>query len=439
MAILGVVADDLTGANTAAALLANSQFKALTTVDHEHIDNFNFDEYDAVVINAASRTLDDDVAYNRIKDTTEILWDKGIRLFSKRIDSTIRGNLGAETEGMLAGLSEDYIAFVVAAFPTSGRAVVGGYQTVKGVPVNKTLAGADPIKPVLSSLVSEEFKRQTNLSIGNIYIDTVADGVTAIKESIEKSIAEKNRILIFDAISLKNISDIAEAIVSIKTPYIVVDPGPLTQRICELEAKHKIEVKDTNASGKYLIVAGSASDLTNTQITYLRNHSDAQVIVIDIRPFIESDDEHPVEDTIAKRMNILSQISNIVGIKAAGYTDMLIDIEAEAQKRGVTSDCITNRITHALARIVYKALKKSTNIKFDGLYLTGGDMTVAFCQEANIEALELYGEIQPHISFGQFVGGIADKIPFVTKGGMIGDADTIIQCLDYMRNMRKPS
>ncbi len=80
MAILGVVADDLTGANTAAALLANSQFKALTTVDHEHIDNFNFDEYDAVVINAASRTLDDDVAYNRIKDTTEIVCDKGIRL-----------------------------------------------------------------------------------------------------------------------------------------------------------------------------------------------------------------------------------------------------------------------------------------------------------------------------------------------------------------------
>ena len=362
---------------------------------------------------------------------------RGIKVFSKRIDSTIRGNLGAETEGMLKALPKDYVAFVVAVFPTSRRAVVGGYQTVKGVPVNKTLAGADPIKPVFSSLVSAEFKRQTDLPMDNIYIDTVSESVSSIKDAINKSISAGNRIIIFDAISLKNISDIAEAIVAAKHPYIVVDPGPLTQKICELEANHKIEVKSQKSPGKYLIVAGSASDLTNTQINYLKNHSNSQIIVIDIRPFIESDDEHPIENTIANRLSILSQMTNIVGIKAAGYTDMLIDIDVEAKKRGVTPDCITSRITHALARIVYKVLQKSSAADFDGLYLTGGDMTVAFCQEAGIEALELYGEIQPHISFGQFVGGIADKIPFVTKGGMIGEADTIIQCIDYMRNMKK--
>lgn len=437
MAILGVIADDLTGANTSAALLANSQFKALTTVDHHNIDKFSFKNYDAIVINAASRTLEPDTAFEVIRDTTKNLWNRNIRLFSKRIDSTIRGNLGAETEGMLAALPNDYIAYVVASFPTSQRAVVGGYQTVKGIPVNKTLAGADPIKPVLSSLVSDEFARQTKLPIGNIYIDTVSDSVSAIKKEIEINIKNGKKIIILDAISLKNISDIAEAIVGVEHKYIVVDPGPLTQRICELEEQSKFNFSNNNNLGKYLIIAGSASDLTNTQINYLKNHSDAQIIVIDIRPFIESDEEHPIENIIANRIHVLSQMSNVIGIKAAGYTDMLIDIDVEAKKRGVTPDCITNRITHSLARIIYKVLKKSTDIKYDGLYLTGGDMTVAFCQEADIKALELYGEIQPHISFGQFVGGIADKVPFVTKGGMIGEADTIIQCLDYMRNMKK--
>ena len=437
MAILGVIADDLTGANTSAALLANSQFKALTTVDHHNLDKFSFEDYDAIVVNAASRTLEPKAAYDIIKDTTKILWDKNIRLFSKRIDSTIRGNLGAETEGMLKALPEEYVAYVVAVFPTSQRAVVGGYQTVKSVPVNKTLAGADPIKPVLSSFVRDEFARQTNLSIGNIYIDTITESVSAIKKEIKNRIEQGNKIIIFDAISLKNINDIAEAIVGIDHKYIVVDPGPLTQRICELEDQSNFNFSNNNNLGKYLIIAGSASDLTNTQINYLKNHSDAQIIVIDIRPFIESDDEHPIENTIANRIHVLSQMSNVVGIKAAGYTDMLIDIDVEAQKRGVTPDCITNRITHSLARIIYKVLKKAKDIKYNGLYLTGGDMTVAFCQEANIKALELYGEIQPHISFGQFIGGIADKIPFVTKGGMIGEADTIIQCLDYMKNMKK--
>ena len=111
---------------------------------------------------------------------------------------------------------------------------------------------------------------------------------------------------------------------------------------------------------------------------------------------------------------------------------MLIDINLEAEKRGVSADDITGRITHALARIVSLVLGDEQAPEFKGLYLTGGDMTVAFCQECKVQALELYGEIQPHISYGRLIGGFADGMPLVTKGGMIGDTDTILTCIDYM-------
>ena len=435
MAILGVVADDLTGANTAAALLTNSSFKALTTIDHYDITQFPFDKYDAIVVNAASRTLEAEAAYDRVKASTKVLWQQGIRCFSKRIDSTIRGNLGAETEGMLAALPSETVACVVAVFPTSGRMVVGGCQIVKGVPVHKTMAGADPVKPVLSSSLASEFKRQTKLSIGNISIDTVANGGAELRQAIESQIKAGTKILIFDAISVADVNGVAEAMYELKHPWIAVDPGPLTQRMCELEAQDRPRVAiHPKKKGHFFIVAGSASDLTNTQMKYLNNHTDAKIVTVDIRPFIESDEPHPLEAIITKRIRVLSSLSNIIGIKAAGYADMMIDINAEAAKRQVSTDCITGRITHALARIVHAVLESDDAPEFDGIYLTGGDMTVAFCQECKVKALELYGEIQPHISYGKFIGGIADGLPLVTKGGMIGDADTIIQCIDFMKS-----
>jgi uncharacterized protein YgbK (DUF1537 family) len=164
---------------------------------------------------------------------------------------------------------------------------------------------------------------------------------------------------------------------------------------------------------------------------YLKNQTSAKIITVDIRPFIESDEEHPNEAIIANRIQRLSHLVDVIGVKAAGYSDMLIDINLEAEKRGVTTDTITGRITHSLARIVRRVLDSGIP-DLKGIYLTGGDMTVAFCQECDVKALELFGEIQPHISYGKLVGGPSDGIDIVTKGGMIGGADTIISCIKHM-------
>jgi D-threonate/D-erythronate kinase len=431
MAQWAVVADDLTGANTAAALLTTSSFRTLTTIDHRNIEQFPLQEYDAVVVNAASRTLDAAEAYQRVKETTEALWNDGIRHFSKRIDSTIRGNLGAETEGMLAALPPETIACVAAVFPASGRMVVGGYQIVNGVPVHKTLAGSDPVKPVHSSLLMDEFKSQTSLKQGHVPLKMISEGWQSIADTMKQQIKAGAKIIICDAISFADITAIAEAMNSLEHSWIAVDPGPLTQKACELAAADKSRVLHKKAKGKILVVAGSASDLTNSQLIYLKNQTSAKIVTVDIRPFIESDDEHPKEAIIANRIQELSHLVDVVGLKAAGYADMLIDIKLEAEKRGLTSDDITNRITHSLARIVRRVLYAGIP-DLKGIYLTGGDMTVAFCQECEVKALELFGEIQPHISYGTLVGGPIDGIPIVTKGGLIGEADTIITCIKYM-------
>lgn len=430
MAEWAVVADDLTGANTTGVLLTNSYFRTLTTIEHRNIDKFPLPDYDAIVINASSRTLDAREAYERVRSCTGELCQHGITHFSKRIDSTIRGNLGAEIEGMLDALPPGTIACVVAVYPASGRMIVGGHQLVNGIPVHKTPAGRDPVKPVGSSFLADEIRKQTALPQGFVPLATTMQGSPAIAQAIQQQIDHGARIIVFDAISFTDIGSIAEAIHNLGISWIAVDPGPFTQKACELAYSGRRRTTKKN-SGKVFFVAASASDLTRNQLAHLQDQCSAKITDVDIRHFLDTDDEQPFENDIANHIWQSSQCADIFGLRAAGSKDQLIDIHEEARKRGITQDDIARRITFGLARVARKALEPGISY-LKGIYLTGGDMTVAFCRENQVAAIELIEEIQPHISFGTLVGGPLHHIPLVTKGGLIGEADTVITCTKYL-------
>ena len=430
MAEWAVIADDLTGANTAGVLLTTHGFRALTTIQHRDLEKFKMEEYDAVVVNAASRTLDAEAAYERVKWCTQELLNRGFKHFSKRIDSTIRGNLGAEIEGMLAALPPATVACVVAVYPASGRMVVGGHQLVNCVPVHKTAAGSDPIKPVRSSFLAEEIAVQTSLPQGYVELAAVLHGLQAVAESAWRQIQAGARILVFDAISFKDIRTIAEAMHSLQVEWISVDPGPFTQSACELAYTGKPRCVHKK-KGKIFIVAGSASDITRSQMSHLQSEAKTQIVNVDIREFLDSDGEQPQEGQIAQEIWNISQKSDVFGLRAAEHINMVLDIKTEAKQRGITTDDVTRRITYALARIARKALAlQIPDLK--GIYLTGGDMTVAFCEEAKVDAIEVIDEVQPHATFGVLVGGPLHGVAVVTKGGLIGTPETAMVCAKYM-------
>jgi len=79
---------------------------------------------------------------------------------AKRIDSTIRGNLGAETDALLEVIDPDSIAVVVASYPDSGHATSGGYLLVEGMPVQETDVAKDPMNPITSSYIPDIIRKQ---------------------------------------------------------------------------------------------------------------------------------------------------------------------------------------------------------------------------------------------------------------------------------------
>ena len=109
--LVGMVADDLTGALDAAAPFAG---QGLETVVLISLDSDGALPADAEVlcINTASRELTDGEAAARVTVATRRLAAAGPRRWFKKIDSRLKGHLAAETSAMLAvtGLSRALVA-----------------------------------------------------------------------------------------------------------------------------------------------------------------------------------------------------------------------------------------------------------------------------------------------------------------------------------------
>lgn len=128
-----IVADDLTGANVSNSLLAKNGLKVGT------LDNFDdasdYSQFDALGFHTDSRGVNKEDAYKAVYNITKKSITIKTRFFNKRIDSTLRGNIGAEIDGMLDSLPVDTVAMMVPAFPSSGKIVIGNYMLVNGTPL----------------------------------------------------------------------------------------------------------------------------------------------------------------------------------------------------------------------------------------------------------------------------------------------------------------
>src|SRR5690606_14815174 len=103
--ILGVVADDLTGATDAGSMSAKAGH-----VTHVYTASA-FDGPDGAavcVLDTDSRFDEPDVAYEKVRAATERLAAHGPRLLHKKTCSVFRGNVGAEFDAMLDAVDEAF-------------------------------------------------------------------------------------------------------------------------------------------------------------------------------------------------------------------------------------------------------------------------------------------------------------------------------------------
>ena len=424
---IGIIADDLTGANGTGVRLSKQGFTVATIVYQEEIPDSQ--ELDAVCIDTDTRYQKDEVIIRRIKKAMESFRSCDAKLFCKRIDSTIRGNIGLEIDTVLDEVGENSVAVVVASFPDSGRISSGGYLLVDSVPVQETDVAKDPQRPIKESYIPGVIQKQSKNNVAHIGLEKVLAGIPIFKEALTEKIDQGYRIIVVDAVTDEEIETIADAMAQIThIPLVPTDPGPLTVAYSKAYL-HKLEDKS-----KIIVTVGSVTNLTGRQLSYLQDKTNANPVLVDAENLatLNGNWEKEVQRAVQEALNRIHDNEVLIITTHKQGADIL-DLVAKAKKENTTQDVLAKRISDGLAKIT-RLVMEQTEYKIQGCFTSGGDVTASLCAITMASGIKLEDEVLPLAAYGKMIGGKFPDLSIVTKGGMVGDKKSIYESVKFIKS-----
>ena len=418
-----VIADDLTGSNATCSLFKKIGLRAASILKLQ--GDINYD-VDVISYSTASRGLDKEEAYKKVSEAIKILKNKDVLVYNKRIDSTLRGNIGTEINAMLDNLEDDRIAVVIPSYPDSGRIVVNKTMLVNGVLLENSDAGKDPKTPIKTSCVESLIQKGIKYSSTYFTLSDIEQPIEEIVKKIQEAI-KKSRVLIFDAVNNEDIIKISKAVIHSDIDIITVDPGPFTLYYSrELQKKNHLEKK-------ILMVIGSVTATTKKQIEYILQEEDIFLVKMKVEDFFEKETcLKEIERVIAYiKKGIASYDLFLVTTSPIG-DEKKADLQKLAENLNTTVEEISKIIANTLTETVVKILKETE--KFEGVYSSGGDITIALLEKLKAIGVEIREEVIPLAAYGRIIGGDFPNLKLVSKGGMVGDEKTIKLCLHKIKN-----
>ncbi|OAH28198.1 hypothetical protein AYJ10_00735 [Serratia marcescens] len=299
---------------------------------------------------------------------------KPARLIYKTVDSTLRGNLGPETRGALTG-SGRRLAIVAPAFPDAGRTTLGGRQYVDGVALEQTAFARDPKNPIVTGYVME---RMAGL--------------------------EPSRFQVFDAADNGELDEVVRRIGMAEPVVWVGSPGLAAALSRALSPKENAPpAQPPLRARKVLVAIGSLHPANDAQLASLRQ---AGVVLVTLPE--SADPEVAAQEVRAAfaRADVVCLVS--------------------PRSRAATAD-------HAAA---LGAVVSRCTPAFDGLVATGGDTARRIVDAMAAGSLTLFGEVEPGVPFG-LLNLPGRRLPFATKAGGFGRADTLLNCVTRLRADRE--
>lgn len=428
---IGIVADDLTGANDTALqfFIKGSNTEIIFDTD-ENIQNHP--NVGTFALTTESRNIDAKEAAQKVWEGAKKLKDNlSVEYFYKKIDSTLRGNIAVETLAMLDAIGYD-AAVIAPAFIREGRITIGGYQLLKGVPIERTDAARDSYAPIYDSYIPDILKKQVNESfydsIATIQLNVVAKGAGPITTKLNELVSGGKKLIVIDAVSAIDLEQVVLAISKSQFNILPVGSAGLANALGNvwLPLNNSEPVQKIIPKLPKLILSGSKNSMTTAQINKLLLDDDINnVYSIDLKlQDILSNDS----DAMAERIIHNFGKDNIVIAHVSKIQD-----EAQEEKgkeklidEGITKEMLASMITDYLANIAQKVKKMSECI----LITIGGETSYKCTNAVNCEYLQVVDSILPAISL--CMDSNAGFI--VTKSGNMGSITALVDIVNYFKN-----
>lgn len=416
-----IIADDSTGANASAILLKKLNLTTLSLIDHLHSEIVP--GYEVIAISTDSRAINPSDAFARVSNVLYQTLKSKPLVINKRIDSTLRGNVGSELNAFKEALPYFKIA-IIPAFPSSQRVCIDGVVYVGENKLQDTDAAKDPKMPINTSVAKEIFEKQFIGKIANIYYNQIIDSNL---ETLIIELYNQYDAIIFDAKTNEDIEFISKELIKTNLQVVCVDPGPFTY----FYTKEKIKGL-RNFDKKYIFLVGSVVDTTFEQLKEAYNNP-----AFDFVPLCpkELSKEGSIDDEISKIILQVqrSEKSFICITSSDPINRVILNLHEIGNENACSADDVSKIINHSLAKILTSILIHVHNI--GGVFTSGGDVTLGFLNRINARGINLLKEVMPLCVYGKIVGGEFEGFPIITKGGMIGPSNSYIKIKDFFEEV----
>ncbi|MGD0422656.1 MAG: four-carbon acid sugar kinase family protein [Candidatus Bathyarchaeia archaeon] len=407
-----MIADDFTGACDVGVQFEKHGMSTSVYLMKPSLNELKNAASDLLVLDTETRNKSEKTAYRNVRDFCSLCKEAKIEIVYKKIDSTLRGNLGSELKALL-DVFKQHSVLVCPAYPQYGRTIVNGQLFIRGVPVDKTEFANDPVRPVRSSDIKALLAMELTEKVVNIPLRVVRKGSWYVTKSILQLRKSGVRIVCTDAENLTDLRNIANA--CFRSGVIPCGSAGLAEEIA-------VSLKP--ARRKIVVLSASTNEATLKELR--KSAKCPRTLLIRARAaFLEGNSKTAELSRIRRLVEHGLVNHDVVIVCSALYkTDFNPKLGSQLASRQF-GDPITIGLATAVSPI---ALGGSV----DSVVLTGGEMAAAFLKKIQTKGLRLEREILPGVPLGAVMSGRSLGLRVVTKAGGFGVSGSMRQIIEYL-------
>ena len=400
-----VIADDYTGALDTGVQFSKKGVSTLVLtlpqLSGNGIAGVDCDNYEVLVVDTESRHIPVKEAHDTVFKLATDARANGFRHFYKKIDSALRGNIGAELSGLLNAGDGLCLTFVPA-YPKSRRVTRNGIHYIDGVEVGQSVFAKDPFSPVLHSSVADIIRTQSDVCIESIRSDSYAK---AALQPGEKTL----RVL--DAESMDDIKALGACLKRSGNLELFAGCAGFAEILPTLLDLPKRDLDWEEKADNILVISGSMNPITAEQLAYGKELGFS---------FFTFSPEHVLNPEYAGSAECGAFVQDIAG-ELKRNRRVIVGAVPDVLNRNVSGNGSSRLVADNIGKITGQIL---ASVNVGCLVVFGGDTLYSVLSKMHCTGVIPMAEVATGVVASKILSGRDDCV-IITKSGGLGDRDVL--------------
>jgi len=427
--MLYIIADDLTGATDTGVQFSTKSYKTDVIIYNESIKKIDLHNInsDILVLDSETREVDQDNAQKRIIKLLNSIDLKNNDIIYKKVDSTLRGNIGIELDEIIDNFNYELCIFSPS-FIDNKRITKNGDLIVENKPLGETEYYEGNLTKNKASYIPNILKEQSKNNVYVLDIETLKEYNFNLTLIIEKLNLPDKTILIIDSTEETHLKEIIEKSVKVNKKLFYAGSAGLANYLSLIYSK-KSSKKDITfkKSKKLLIIAASRRKIIDKQLDIVKNDFKVVDYKINIENILKNFDQN-INNDLDNLKNIINTNNKII-IRPDPYFKNKKIINKLIENYSISFRKLQILIKNYISRLVKMILQLNSN--FD-LFITGGDTAAGVCNELEINNLTIMDELLSGIPLSYTNTHNYGRLNIITKAGGFGQDDSISKVINKL-------